>query len=388
MSSLIYPALLIIAFFIPLNEGITYVGALLLLIAFLGGAIKPRRTIFDIPLIILIVLIGLTIVFSVDFLASLRAFSFLCLCIMLFYYFPMWSEIPEKNQRHIHLAIDFSCFFVSFIGILQFYRGPNFLSLYHNSVHQFGARLRVFSTLFNPDVLGGYLVFVLPVNIALSLAAEKFWQKVVGATSFLLGAICLYLTFSRGSWLGFLSGIVVLMLLLREKKLIISLFSFLLIGFLFFPHFISERLINSIFLLDSQRVILWGETIKLIYKKPVFGFGLFTFQKVMSEITSLTSFPHAHNIFLHIIFEMGTVGLFAFLYLFWIIYRRALEYIRQYKNRYDGKIAAGVLSGLSAFLVSEQFNINLILNNITILFFFCLSVLGMLIQYSVKNKGI
>jgi len=388
MSSLIYPALLIIAFFIPLNEGITYVGALLLLIAFLGGAIKPRRTVLDIPIIILLASLGLSTVFSVNPLLSLQALGIFAISMLAFYYFPVWTDISHEKNRWIFLTIAVACILVSFLGILQLFFGPNLLSLYHTGPHYCGRNLRIFSTLFDPDVLSEYLIFILPLTITLFLAGRDFRERLIGILAFSVGTPCVYLTYSRAGWFGFLVSFISLSLLLKKKRLLLILLAFLILGFFIFPSFFSKRLLHSLSLSDllsaEPRTLVWREAVKLLLERPIFGFGLFTFDEAVIARSSLsTAYPP--NLFLTFLFETGILGLLGFVYLLVVICRNALKCIMDYRDRFETRIAAGIMAGLFGYIATEQFHASLRIANMRILFFFLIGMLVKIVQ-SLREK--
>ena len=62
---------------------------------------------------------------------------------------------------------------------------------------------RPFSTYGNPDLLGGFLMFSLPIALALALSEDDTIWRVVYWVGFLAhGRACWIVAFVRGAWIG------------------------------------------------------------------------------------------------------------------------------------------------------------------------------------------
>ncbi len=74
--------------------------------------------------------------------------------------------------------------------------------------------LRPYGLTSHPNIAGGFLAVGLLASAGWILAARR-WMRWIGVGVFLVGLLALLLTFSRGAWLGFAAGAVVLLPLLR-----------------------------------------------------------------------------------------------------------------------------------------------------------------------------
>jgi putative inorganic carbon (HCO3(-)) transporter len=72
----------------------------------------------------------------------------------------------------------------------------------------------------NPNLLAGYLIPILPIALVALLRWRSWPQRLFAATALALGAIALFLSYSRGGWLGMLAalGALVLLLVLRQTR--------------------------------------------------------------------------------------------------------------------------------------------------------------------------
>jgi putative inorganic carbon (HCO3(-)) transporter len=80
--------------------------------------------------------------------------------------------------------------------------------------------IRVYGPLENPNLLAGYLIPILPIALVALLRWRTWPQRLFAAASLLVGAAALFLSYSRGGWLGMLGalGAVVLLLVLRQTR--------------------------------------------------------------------------------------------------------------------------------------------------------------------------
>lgn len=80
--------------------------------------------------------------------------------------------------------------------------------------------IRVYGPLDNPNLLAGYLIPILPIAVAALLRWQRWPQKLFAATALVLGSAALFLTYSRGGWLGMLAalGVMALLLVLRQTR--------------------------------------------------------------------------------------------------------------------------------------------------------------------------
>ncbi len=80
--------------------------------------------------------------------------------------------------------------------------------------------IRVYGPLENPNLLAGYLIPILPIALMALLRWRTWPQRLFAAAALLLGSIALFLSYSRGGWLGMLAalGAVVLLLVLRQTR--------------------------------------------------------------------------------------------------------------------------------------------------------------------------
>ncbi len=210
---------------------------------------------------------------------------------------------------------------VAFYGIIQYVFFSNMTTAWIDSDFFEDISGRAISTLGNPNMLGEYLIMVLPVAMALWIEKKGLARKYSFVAIACLG-ICLILTWSRGAWLGFIFATIVLLLMWNKRAM------WILVGGLFALPFMSMVLPDSIVtrftsignLVDSStsyRVYIWRGSVHMLsdYLFTGIGVGYDAWNEVYPYYTlpGIEAAPHSHNLFLQIGIDLGIFGLIFFI---------------------------------------------------------------------------
>lgn len=153
---------------------------------------------------------------------------------------------------------------------------------------------------------------------------------------------------SRAAWLGELIGFLLLAFFFyrRNSTKILNVWRFLRLRWGLTILIIIVGIIEAVgggFLLyrqtihpthgdvASSRAGLWGPAFPTILQYPVLGQGPFTYQISFVRAESVPPkefFPHAHNVILNILAEMGIIGLLAFLVVYFAGWKTLIHQIR------------------------------------------------------------
>jgi putative inorganic carbon (HCO3(-)) transporter len=108
------------------------------------------------------------------------------------------------------------------IGLRQLYGDTTELARWADPNSLADGTQRIYSTLENPNLLAGYLIPILPLALVALLRWRSPWLRLFALTSFLLGAVAMLFTYSRGGWIGMVLALAVLglLLLLRFSRLL------------------------------------------------------------------------------------------------------------------------------------------------------------------------
>jgi putative inorganic carbon (HCO3(-)) transporter len=100
------------------------------------------------------------------------------------------------------------------IGIRQLYDDTNALARWSDANSVARGTVRIYSTLENPNLLGGFLLPVLPIALVAAVRWRHPARRLFALLCLVLGLIALVLTYSRGAWMGMVASLAVLALLL------------------------------------------------------------------------------------------------------------------------------------------------------------------------------
>jgi putative inorganic carbon (HCO3(-)) transporter len=212
-------------------------------------------------------------------------------------------------------------------------------------------------TFFNPNVIGGALLLVLPFSLSLLVWAVRRgehrwgWALVEGLTTVLSMGL-LVLTQARGAWLGFTASLLVLLAVTRERVgrvgaalLLVALVVLTTLGPVNLRQVVqldqeSARILSTVTM--EQRLEIWSRAQYAIADFPLTGPGLDAFQYVMPLMYPLMrthpgkAVPHAHNEFLQVALDVGLPGLVAWqalyvvtFWMLWRVYRRSPDSLVQ-----------------------------------------------------------
>ncbi|MCX6794217.1 MAG: O-antigen ligase family protein [Candidatus Gottesmanbacteria bacterium] len=194
------------------------------------------------------------------------------------------------------------------LGLIQFFLYPDLRNLMYLGwdPHYY----RLFSTLLDPNFMGIILVFTLLLGFGLLTKKHRLWF-IAGQ---LVAFTALLLTYSRSSFLALGAAIVVWACMRKQWKLFIALFVFAALIFIL-PKTSGSTL--NLTRPDSSfaRVGNWQESLQLIIKAPVFGYGFDTLRYVRPAEAVSKAAAGLDSSILFILATTGLAGLAAYTYL-------------------------------------------------------------------------
>ncbi len=299
-------------------------------------------------------------------------------------YFLMINLIKNRKQLN-NLLITFvvSGLLVCAYGICQYIFGWDTQQAWMDEEMFSDIKMRIYSTLENPNVLGEYILLVLPVSIGLMWTGKKIWHKLVyaGISAVLLGA--LILTFSRGCWVGLMVAAAIFITFVAGK-----LWGLGLIALPIIPAILPESIINRFTSIGdmkdsstSYRVYIWMGTLAMIRDFWISGIGMGA--EAFKAVYPFYSYngivaPHSHNLFLQILVESGIMGIVLFgIILCFFLKRMATGYqLAGGKGASLSTIICAISAGVCGFLVQGLFD-NCFYNYRVLLIFWMVIGMGM-----------
>lgn len=218
---------------------------------------------------------------------------------------------------------------VSVIGLAQKIFGVTAEGIWVDPKQFPDIKVRVFSTLVNPNILAGYLVLVIAYSTAFfnQTKAYKKWRLAFLGTG-LLAALCLLYTYSRGNWVACAVMLLAFCVLFCRKAFIPILgggAAVLVTGGTAVLHRLAS--IQGGYGGDTSIALRMAylKSTKWIIEEFPLGVGWYGYRFVYPTYNFYLAdksviMYHCHNIFLNIWAELGAHGLLAFLVVWWGIF--------------------------------------------------------------------
>lgn len=205
-----------------------------------------------------------------------------------------------------------------------------------------------------PNTLGGYLVFIIAMVTGLILYLPSRAMRLVLLILLGFAGLALMATLSRSSFLAAGVMVVAVMITQRHRPLVVAIMlAICTIVPIIAPGNVKQRVNETFFgrqyggeikvggaaldLSTTERLRSWQFVLLHWSKKPLFGYGV-------------TGYAWADAQYVKILGETGLVGLCAFLFMVWRLYRTARDaFLAEHDPLLKG-IAYGFILGLVALL--------------------------------------
>ncbi|MGD2278858.1 MAG: O-antigen ligase family protein [Candidatus Omnitrophota bacterium] len=289
----------------------------------------------------------------------------------------------EKILKRSLVVIASTAVIICASGFFQYFAGFDFIRQ-RPLIPQDGLH-RVSSSFIHPNDFGVYLAVVSLLFISfLFSSSNKLRNRLLLLVPLAFSLASLYLTKSRGAWISFSAGFLVLGAL-RSKRMAAIFLAALLVIFIMLPTAAQERVFNLVDFKEGttwERVMLWKGTINMIKAHPVLGFGVNTYSRNFPDYKppDYPDYRYSHNSYLQMASEVGIVGALLFLVFLSATLIYALKGISKMTSdqglRKD--YARGLFAGLVGFSLNSLVDTHLYSVNPAVFFYlllgFCFSI--------------
>ena len=296
---------------------------------------------------------------------------------LLFWLVAYLALDSPKKQLYSFYALFILLLGLSFFGLYQF------LTLYHLPPAWWGPGTeprRVVSLYSYPNAVALLIAPILTILSGLIIFRKHLAAgRSKGFLFFTLfcGTALLGLTFSRGGWLGFCIGLLLLGWLSRYRKMMIAVVLVIISTLLIVPAS-RDRILPALGGNDpagQERLKLYRVAVDVLKEEPVLGAGLMGFREWYGAFKpglkdDILNYPH--NIFLNFWLESGLFGLLAILgMLVWIVNRskKMIGWGQGY-----GQFTVIILAALTSLVVHGLVDAPFFKNDLAILFWYLLSL--------------
>ena len=217
--------------------------------------------------------------------------------------------------------------------------------------------LRVYGTFGQPNPFAGYINLSLSITLALTLLGRGWPTRVLAGIATVVLALAEYLSQSRGAENALAEALVFIILsgmpairhMFRVLVIpLLALLATLLAGFvpqsLFNPALkflgltgISLVEPNNADFSTAERLAHWIAGLHMYFDHPILGVGIGNYPDAYPpyHITKfLDPLGHAHNYYINVAAEMGTIGLIVYLFFLFAIFFAGMRILQRINNRY------------------------------------------------------
>ena len=333
--------------------------------------------------------IALVLFLAVLFISSLFSFAktnsltvWFMYFVFISFYFAIINTVDTRQKLYGLLRVFvISGALVALYGIMQYAFGWTTSNAWIDEEMFEEATMRVYSTLGNPNVLGEYLLLVLPVSLVFFLKdkAKSLSKWVYLAITGVL-FLCLILTQSRGCWLGLMVSAALFVTFYEGRwwafvPLVICAMPFVL------PQTIIDRMLSVGNMEDSStsyRVSIWMGAMGLL--RHYFAGGIGMGEGAFSEVYPLFSYnaiiaPHSHNTYLQLLVEGGIPALAVFIAVIVVYYKNTHTVFRmRSKKSLSSSMILAIGAGIAGFLLQSMFDYTFYNYRVMAIFFMLIAI--------------
>jgi hypothetical protein len=246
------------------------------------------------------------------------------------------------------------------IIVIVFMTGVSVLGLGATIDHFRAPAERILSSFGRQVNLSNFLVLAAPLSCIVFIFAKNSVLRFFGFITALLTFPPLIWNGSRAAWLVVPIAILV-HCFFKNRKIALVLLVGLFIGVYFLAPVYKKRAMTTFDVSSWSRTELYGTAVRIFKNYPFLGSGLGTYEKLMYDerfkpINGYPSGPkhlHAHSTYLELLSEMGVIGFVAFLWIFFLFFRKIFLNKPLWKNEQNdiNAIIIGLSSSIMALLI-------------------------------------
>jgi O-antigen ligase len=317
-----------------------------------------QSSFWDKPVIFYLLAVGISVLFSQDFLKSLSSFKDEWL-ILLFFLLVNNMDDLKFTRKLLDVLIGISVT-VAVYAIFQHYTGQDF---YHQRVLEeiwASGKYRALGNFSIPLTYGFYSMVISIISFCLGAFEKNNNKRIFYYTASLICVTGNLFTYTRSTLFAQIAGFVVFFYLNSVKK---RKLEFAMVVVYFLVMYLIDPLIFIRFReighesTPFQRITIWLTSLRIFLDHPITGIGFGNFMGFYEQYVRVPTkiFGHAHNDFLNVAVNAGIIGFSAFIWL-WVKAWRSLR--RMFEQTKDEGFKPLVLAGfivVPAYLVASQF---------------------------------
>jgi O-antigen ligase len=258
-------------------------------------------------------------------------------------FFMVVNLVDSADQaKRLILALFITCFIVSIYGLMQIPGGGRVSAPFEGEIGE-------------PNTFGGYLVFMGVVAAALIDHLKDIRMRVGLALLIVVLLISLVYTQSRTSYLAVIPAYLTFSIMSRRRfYLLAGLIIVLVLSPFVFPHTVKERIASTFTQREHKGQIMVGKLrldTSTSARLRSWKAGLQNWQKYPILGQGVTGYGFMDAQYPRILVETGIVGMLAFAWLIYALFRLGLNTWREHQDELLRGLSVGLTAGLVGLLV-------------------------------------
>ncbi|MDR2167423.1 MAG: O-antigen ligase family protein [Clostridiales bacterium] len=322
---------------------------------FVTAEMKISFNYIDVFVLVFAALIAYGLVISYN-IASSAPVAVVYILFVLFYFVVKNTINTKAKLMGLAATIATSGALVALYGIWQRATGNFVMTQAWLDEDIFGtATVRIYSTLDNPNVLGGYLILITILAFAMIYYYKDYIHKFFALGIFGVAGLCMVLTHSRGAWLGLIFAAAIFALM-RDRRLVFFGIAALIAAPFLIPPEILYRFLSIGDLADtstSYRLSIWMGAIDMlrVFWPIGIGQGVENFNFIYNMYAFSAVFTqHSHNLYLQIMIYWGISGIILFLLIMGGFFKGLFQTAARAGPSLK-TLAAAIAAGMAGFLL-------------------------------------